>query len=408
MDATAKVDDRLVAAQKHPVARVEIDQPLLLHRIAPSRLSADSTHACSSVVSVLRPEEEEWNGNDCDKSVASSGNAASTANCSGRLDHVRSGRRDKALKDNGLTEAQPPSGLNSRIGNVNVGATTKKNAGYNTSIKGRTNFASGRNWAETTGNGGRYYHSRSSPRQDPENTQADLRLIAANGSAHVGYPSLASSSPEFSAVIPEVLRAAEPANTAVSYKTPHSRPGWGNVKDVYLSSGNEEEFCSANPPTAARRGGQTGAPDDGYLQQHDAAQYMSGHGAQGAVAAAQYLDASRPPLVDCPRCGAHCPDGVDCLETEICAAEPDRLLFAPYQPYHGPAYDTGNPFDRTNLALRIRRAIDSREDFIALNERLYRRGDKCSAYYLQDAREALADLRRHRRALFRLNEIGSN
>ena len=85
-----------------------------------------------------------------------------------------------------------------------------------------------------------------------------------------------------------------------------------------------------------------------------------------------------------------------------------EAILALYQPASGPPYDLENPFDRTNMALRIRRAIDNREDRITATRSLYEMGLITGAEYIERTDEAAAQLRRHRRALFRLNEIGRN
>ena len=85
-----------------------------------------------------------------------------------------------------------------------------------------------------------------------------------------------------------------------------------------------------------------------------------------------------------------------------------EAVLALYQPTSGPLYDLENPFDRTNMALRIRRAIDNREDRITATRSLYEMGLITGAEYIERTDEAAAQLRRHRRALFRLNEIGRN
>jgi len=83
-------------------------------------------------------------------------------------------------------------------------------------------------------------------------------------------------------------------------------------------------------------------------------------------------------------------------------------IFAPYQPLNGRPYDPSNTFDRTNLALRIRRCIDSRQDYICLIERLYRGKLMPKRDYLGHTAEAAIQLQRHRRALFLLDSLGSN
>lgn len=85
----------------------------------------------------------------------------------------------------------------------------------------------------------------------------------------------------------------------------------------------------------------------------------------------------------------------------------DEEIFAPYQPLNGRPYDLGNPFDRTNLALRIRRCIDSRQDYICLIERLYRAKLMPKRDYLGHTAEAAIQLQRHRKALFLLASLGS-
>lgn len=83
-------------------------------------------------------------------------------------------------------------------------------------------------------------------------------------------------------------------------------------------------------------------------------------------------------------------------------------FFAPYQPPHRTPYDIGNCFDRTNLALIIRRHIDRAEDYIALARRLHSAGLMNNEDFAQRVGERCAHLREHRNALFRLNELGRN
>ena len=86
----------------------------------------------------------------------------------------------------------------------------------------------------------------------------------------------------------------------------------------------------------------------------------------------------------------------------------DPTLFAPYQPVHRQPYDLGNCFDRTNLAIVIRSHIDRCEDYIALARRMHNDGRLSDTDFALGAGERLADLREHRNALFRLNELGRN
>lgn len=118
-------------------------------------------------------------------------------------------------------------------------------------------------------------------------------------------------------------------------------------------------------------------------------------------------DAPEHALVTCPECGALREEGIDCREVVDCPGETDKEILAVYQPAHGGRpYDLGNPFDRTNLAIRIQRCIDSRGDFLQLNEILYRRRCKSAADYLRDKDETLHRLRQHQRALNRLKKMG--
>lgn len=90
---------------------------------------------------------------------------------------------------------------------------------------------------------------------------------------------------------------------------------------------------------------------------------------------------------------------------EITAA--DHALFAIYQPSNGSAYDIANPFGRTSLAaLAIRPMIDKCEDYMALVERLYRRGLMDRDSYIERTNETAWNLLLHRTALSRLGEIG--
>ena len=86
----------------------------------------------------------------------------------------------------------------------------------------------------------------------------------------------------------------------------------------------------------------------------------------------------------------------------------DPALFAPYQPLHHQPYDPQNIFDRTNLAIVIRGHIDRCEDYIALARQMHGDGRMSDADFALGAGERLADLREHRTALFRLNELGRN
>lgn len=97
----------------------------------------------------------------------------------------------------------------------------------------------------------------------------------------------------------------------------------------------------------------------------------------------------------------------DCLTERNFVAE-DEEIFAPYQPLNGRPYDPSNTFDRTNLALRIMRCIDSRQDYICLIERLYRAKLMPKRDYIGHTAEAAIQLQRHRKALFLLRSLGSN
>jgi hypothetical protein len=106
------------------------------------------------------------------------------------------------------------------------------------------------------------------------------------------------------------------------------------------------------------------------------------------------------------------PENIASTVDDICFTErnflaEDAEIFAPYQPLNGRLYDLGNPFDRTNLALRIRRCIDSRQDYICLIERLYRAKLMPKRDYLGHTAEAAIQLQRHRKALFLLASLGS-
>jgi len=83
----------------------------------------------------------------------------------------------------------------------------------------------------------------------------------------------------------------------------------------------------------------------------------------------------------------------------------DESLFAMYQPVYL-NYDLANPFDRTNIAICIRKLIDRCEDYMALVERLYRRGLMDRDGYIERTNETAWDLHQHRSALNRLGEIG--
>lgn len=83
-------------------------------------------------------------------------------------------------------------------------------------------------------------------------------------------------------------------------------------------------------------------------------------------------------------------------------------LFAPYQPLHRQPYDLSNPFHRTNLAIVIRGHIDRCEDYIALARQMHSDGRMTDTEFALGAGQRLADLREHRTALFRLNELGRN
>jgi hypothetical protein len=99
-------------------------------------------------------------------------------------------------------------------------------------------------------------------------------------------------------------------------------------------------------------------------------------------------------------------DGANLVERNFSADL--AAFFAPYQPLHGPDRDLDSEFGRTLLALSIRRSIDNREDRIASLECQYHDGRLCGADFLERYDEAIAQLRRHRFALFRLNELGRN
>ena len=87
---------------------------------------------------------------------------------------------------------------------------------------------------------------------------------------------------------------------------------------------------------------------------------------------------------------------------------PSKELFAPYQPLHRQPYDLSNPFHRTNLSIVIRGYIARCEDYIATARRQHRAGLKSTSDFVEHAGKAMADLREHRNALFRLNELGRN
>jgi hypothetical protein len=84
----------------------------------------------------------------------------------------------------------------------------------------------------------------------------------------------------------------------------------------------------------------------------------------------------------------------------------DESLFAIYQPVHRRCVLT-NPFDRTNIAICIRRISDKCEDYMALVERLYRGGLMDRDSYIERTNETAWDLLLHRTALSRLGEIGA-
>ena len=86
----------------------------------------------------------------------------------------------------------------------------------------------------------------------------------------------------------------------------------------------------------------------------------------------------------------------------------DHLIFAPYQPVHRQPYDLRNCFDRTNLAIVIRDRIERCESYVALARQMHSDGRMSTTDFAQRAGERLADLREHRNALFRLNELGRN
>ena len=115
---------------------------------------------------------------------------------------------------------------------------------------------------------------------------------------------------------------------------------------------------------------------------------------------------SESALVDCPGCGSLIERGIDCRETLDCPGESDEEILSVYQPAHGRPYDLANPFDRTNLELRILRCIAQRNDFLSLNDRLFQRGSKISCEFVRDRARALAQLSQHARALKRLRQIG--
>lgn len=100
-------------------------------------------------------------------------------------------------------------------------------------------------------------------------------------------------------------------------------------------------------------------------------------------------------------------DFSDCANRNSVSAT-DDALFAPYQPLHGEPYDLTCQFGRTNMALRIRRCIDNREDRLASLECQHHDGRLSDDEYLELSDEATAQLRRHRFALFRLGEKGRN
>jgi hypothetical protein len=89
-------------------------------------------------------------------------------------------------------------------------------------------------------------------------------------------------------------------------------------------------------------------------------------------------------------------------------SDPDWLVFAAYQPVYRRPYDLKNCFDRTNLAIVIRGYIDRCESYIDSARRLHSEGAMSARDFAQGAGVRLADLREHRNALFRLNELGSN
>lgn len=86
----------------------------------------------------------------------------------------------------------------------------------------------------------------------------------------------------------------------------------------------------------------------------------------------------------------------------------DPALFAPYQPLHRQPYDLRNIFDRTNLAIVIRDRIERCESYVALARQMHSDGRMSDADFALGAGQRLADLREHRNALFRLNELGRN
>ena len=86
----------------------------------------------------------------------------------------------------------------------------------------------------------------------------------------------------------------------------------------------------------------------------------------------------------------------------------DQILFAPYQPLHRQPYDLRNIFDRTNLAIVIRGWIERCESYVALARQMHSDGRMSDADFALGAGQRLADLREHRNALFRLNELGRN
>jgi hypothetical protein len=86
----------------------------------------------------------------------------------------------------------------------------------------------------------------------------------------------------------------------------------------------------------------------------------------------------------------------------------DQMLFAPYQPLHRPPYDLRNIFDRTNLAIVIRGHIDRCESYVALARQMHGDGRMSDTDFAERAGQRMADLREHRNALFRLNELGRN
>lgn len=86
----------------------------------------------------------------------------------------------------------------------------------------------------------------------------------------------------------------------------------------------------------------------------------------------------------------------------------DEETFRKYYPVYRPPYDLGNCFDRTNLAIIIRGWIERCEEGIERCHRLLHWQEITPTQFAERAGKNLADLREHRNALFRLNELGRN